>query len=154
VEAFKSTLEVASEADVLVHVVDGSSADPQGQIDAVRLVLAEIGADQVPEILAFNKADVAPDMAKMMVERHPGSVDISARTGAGLDDLLQTLADRLRSLAKVVELFIPYERGDVLAAVHREGEVISTADEPTGVRVRARLDPAAAGKLTAQLATA
>ena len=154
VEAFKSTLEVATDADLLVHVVDASVDDPQGQMDAVRLVLAEIGADQVPELLVFNKADVASNAAKELVEDHPGSVALSARTGAGVDDLLRTLADRLRALANVVELFIPYERGDVLAAVHREGEVISTADEDAGVRVRARLDPAAAGKLTAQLASA
>jgi GTP-binding protein HflX len=154
VEAFKSTLEVATEADLLVHVVDASAADPQGQIDAVRLVLGEIGADQVPELLVFNKADVAPDAAKELVDDHPGAVALSARTGDGVDDLLRTLADRLRTLANVVELLIPYERGDVLAAVHREGEVISTADTDEGVRVRARLDPAAAGKLTAQLASA
>lgn len=154
VEAFKSTLEMAAESDLLVHVVDSSAADPQGQIDAVRLVLAEIGADQIPELIVFNKADLDPDEAKRLVEVHAGSVAVSAVTGAGVDDLLQSLADRLRSLANVVELFIPYERGDVLAAVHREGEVISTADETTGVRVRARLDPAAAGKLSAQLALA
>ncbi len=154
VEAFKSTLEVAGEADLLVHVVDASADDPQGQIDAVRLVLAEIGADQVPELLVFNKLDIASDTAKRMVDTHTGSVALSAQTGEGIDDLLQALADRLRTLANVVELFIPYGRGDVLAAVHREGEVISTADEDDGVRVRARLDPAAAGKLTAQLTTA
>lgn len=154
VEAFKSTLEMAADADLLVHVVDGAAADPEGQIDAVRLVLAEIGADQIPELIVFNKADIEPDETKRMVARHAGSVAVSALTGEGVDDLLQSLADRLRSLANVVELFIPYERGDVLAAVHREGEVISTADETTGVRVRARLDPAAAGKLSAQLALA
>ncbi len=154
VEAFKSTLEMAGEADLLVHVVDSSAADPQGQMDAVRLVLAEIGADQVPELIVFNKADLDPTETKVFVSRNPGSVGVSAATGAGIDDLLQALADRLRALANVVELFIPYDRGDVLAAVHREGEVISTADEDTGVRVRARLDPAAAGKLSAQLALA
>ena len=154
VEAFKSTLEVASDADLLVHVVDASADDPQGQIDAVRVVLAEIEADQVPEIIVFNKSDIAPDAAKELVVDHPGSVAVSAQTGAGIDDLLRALGDRLRALANVVELFIPYGRGDVLAAVHREGEVISTADEDEGVRVRARLDAAAAGKLTAQLASA
>ena len=154
VEAFKSTLEVASEADLLVHVVDASADDPQGQIDAVRLVLAEIGADQVPEVLVFNKRDVAPAAARRMVDTHVGSVALSARTGDGIEDLFVVLSDRLRSLANVVELFIPYERGDVLAAVHREGEVVSTTEEDAGTRVRARLDPAAAGKLTAQLATA
>jgi GTP-binding protein HflX len=147
VEAFKSTLEVATTADYLLHVVDASAADPQGQIDAVRAVLSEIDAAGVPELLAVNKADIAPDEAKALVEDHPGSVGISAVTGAGIDDLLVALGDRLRSLANVVELEVPYERGDVLAAIHREGEVVSTTDEPGRLRVRARLSDASAGRL-------
>jgi GTP-binding protein HflX len=147
VEAFKSTLEVATTAGYLLHVVDASAADPQGQIDAVRAVLSEIEAAGVPELLVVNKADIAPDEAKAIVEDHPGSVAISAVTGAGIDDLLVALADRLRSLAKVVELEVPYERGDVLAAIHREGEVVSTTDEPGRLRVRARLSDASAGRL-------
>ena len=74
IEAFKSTLEVASEADFLVHVVDSSAPDPEGQIAAVRSVLAEIDADQVPELLVFNKADIAPEVAKELMADHEGSV--------------------------------------------------------------------------------
>jgi GTP-binding protein HflX len=147
VEAFKSTLEVATIADYLVHVVDASAADPQGQIDAVREVLTEIDAAGVPELLVVNKSDLAPDEAKLLVEEHPGSVAISATTGDGIDDLLVALSDRLRSLAAVVELEVPYDRGDVLAAIHREGEVVSTTDEPGRLRVRARLSEASAGRL-------
>jgi GTP-binding protein HflX len=147
VEAFKSTLETVGEADLLIHVVDASAADPQTQIDAVHTVLVEIGAQQVPELLVFNKADLASEEASRLVKLHPGSVAVSAHTGDGIDGLLQALADRLRALANVVELIIPYERGDVLAAVHREGEVVSTAHTDDGVRVRARLDDAAAGRL-------
>jgi GTP-binding protein HflX len=147
VEAFKSTLEVATTADYLVHVVDASAADPQGQIDAVREVLTEIDAAGVPELLVVNKSDLAPDEAKLLVEEHPGSVAISATTGDGIDDLLVALSDRLRSLATVVELEVPYDRGDVLAAIHREGEVVSTTDEPGRLRVRARLSEASAGRL-------
>jgi GTP-binding protein HflX len=147
VEAFKSTLEVATTADYLIHVVDASAPDPEGQIDAVRAVLSEIDAADVPELLVVNKADIAPDEAKAIVEDHPGSVAISAVTGTGIDDLLVTLGDRLRSLAKIVELEVPYERGDVLAAIHREGEVVSTVDEPGRLRVRARLSDASAGRL-------
>ncbi len=147
VEAFKSTLEVVAEADLLVHVVDASAADPDGQIDAVRTVLAEIDADRVPEMVVFNKADKAPIEAARLVRLHPGSVAVSAATGLGVDELLRTLADRLRALATVVELVVPYERGDVLAAIHREGEVVSTAQEEGGLRVRARLDDAATGRL-------
>ena len=149
VEAFKSTLETVAEADLLIHVVDASAPDPQTQIDAVRTVLGEIDALRVPELLVFNKADLAAEEAVRLVKLHPGSVSISARTGAGIDGLLRTLGDRLRALATVVELVIPYDRGDLLAAVHREGEVVSTAPTDDGVRVRARLDEAAAGRLAA-----
>ncbi|HEY7627897.1 MAG TPA: GTPase HflX, partial [Ilumatobacteraceae bacterium] len=126
VEAFKSTLEVVGRGDYLIHVVDSSAPDPDGQIAAVREVLAEIGAAHLPELLVFNKCDVAPDSAKELVERHEGSVALSATTGEGIDVFLRTLSDRLRALSKIVELLIPYDRGDLLAAVHREGEVIST----------------------------
>ena len=147
VESFKSTLEVASEADFLVHVVDASAADPQGQSDAVHTVLAEIGGDQVPELIVFNKADLDPTESARLVAEHEGSVAVSAITGLGIDDFLATLGDRLRALTAPVELLIPYERGDVLAAVHREGEVVSTSHEEGGVRVRARLADASAGRL-------
>jgi GTP-binding protein HflX len=147
VESFKSTLEVATRADYLVHVVDGSGPDPDGQIAAVREVLREIGADSVPELLVFNKSDLDPDAVAEVVEWHPGSVGISARSGDGIGAFLQTLSDRLRSLSRVLELLVPYERGDVLASIHREGEVVSTTHEETGVRVRARLAEASAGRL-------
>lgn len=148
VEAFKSTLEVASLADHLVHVVDASSPDPDAQIDAVRTVLDEIDASDVPELLVFNKADVEPGEAKRLVADHPGSVAVSARTGDGIDDLLLALGDRLRSVAVVHELVIPYDRGDVRASVHREGEVVSTTDGPDGWVIRARLSDASAGRLS------
>jgi GTP-binding protein HflX len=147
VEAFKSTLEVAARADLLVHVVDGSAVDPEGQIAAVREVLGEIGAHDVPELLVVNKADLDPDGAKRVAHDHDGSVVVSAATGEGIDVLLRTVADRMRALATVVELLVPYERGDVLAAIHREGEVVSTANEEHGTRVRARLAEASAGRL-------
>ncbi|MCU1366817.1 MAG: GTP-binding protein [Ilumatobacteraceae bacterium] len=148
VQAFKSTLEVAREADFLVHVVDGSSADPEGEIAAVRLVLDEIDALGVPEMLVFNKADRDPDAAKQLVVTHEGSVALSALTGEGTKEFLEALGDRLRSLATVIELLIPYDRGDILAAAHREGEVVSTANEPDGIRLRARLAGASAGRLS------
>ena len=157
VEAFKGTLEVASRADYLVHVVDTSAPDPHGQIDAVRTVLAEIGAERVPELLVFNKADLEPDVAEQLVAEHAGrdggGVAISAVTGEGIDLFLRTLSDRLRALTTVVELAIPYERGDVLAAVHREGEVVSTTEAADGYHVRARLSDASAGRLSEFLVT-
>ena len=147
VQAFKSTLEVAREADFLVHVVDSSAPDPRGEIEAVRTVLAEIDALNVPEMLVFNKSDRDPDSAKQLVHDHEGSVAISAMTGAGIDELLTTIGDRLRAMATVVELLVPYDRGDIVASVHREGEVVSTAHEPDGIRLRARLAGASAGRL-------
>jgi len=147
VEAFKGTLEVAALADYLVHVVDASAPDPEGQIAAVREVLVEIDADHVPELLVVNKSDIAPATAKELAVDHPGSVVMSAATGEGVELFLRTLADRLRALTKVVELRIPYERGDVLAAVHREGEVISTTESEHGLVLRARLSDASTGRL-------
>jgi GTP-binding protein HflX len=141
VEAFRSTLEVVAESDLLVHLVDASAPDPEAQIAAVRVVLREIGADDVPELLVFNKVDLVPD-----VDLPPGAVAISAVTGEGVDKLLLTVADRLRSLERVVELLVPYDRGDVLAALHREGEVLVETHEESATRVRARLDRAAGGK--------
>ena len=148
VEAFKSTLEVATDADYLIHVVDASAADPRGQIEAVHTVLHEINADRVPELLVFNKADLAPLEAKQLVIDHPGSVALSAVTKEGIDDLLRVLPDRLRSLTAVVELVVPYGRGDVLAAIHREGEVVSTSEDAHTMTVRARLSGASAGRLS------
>ncbi|MBV8302907.1 MAG: GTPase HflX, partial [Acidimicrobiia bacterium] len=145
VEAFQSTLEVVKESDLLVHVVDSAAPDPGEQIDAVRTVLAEIGADRVPELLAFNKSDIAPE-AKRLVDRHPGSVLLSAKTGEDVDRLLRTIGDRLRALAPVVELRVPYDRGDVLAALHREGEVLSEAHEPEAAVLRARFRSGGAGR--------
>jgi len=148
VESFKSTLEVAAQADYLVHVVDGSAGDPDGQIEAVHTVLREINANHVPELVVFNKRDLDPSAVDDVVSAHPGSVGISAHTGDGMNKLLLTLADRLRSIARVVDLIIPYDRGDILASVHREGEVVSTTESDTGFRVRARLSEASAGRLS------
>jgi len=145
VEAFKSTLEVVAESDLLVHVVDSSAPDPEAQIAAVRAVLGEIGARDVPELLAFNKVDLTPE-AKRLTDLHPGSVAISAVRGDGIDGLLSAVGDRLRALADVIELVVPFDRGDVVAAVHREGEVLVEQHEEGGTRLRARLDGAGAAR--------
>ena len=146
VEAFKSTLDVAVDADLLVHVVDASAPDVTGNIRAVREVLAEIGADGVRELLAFNKSDLAPTEAERLVEAYEGSVALSATTGDGVERLLATISDRLRSLTPVVELVIPYERGDVLAAAHRAGEVLGESPGEGGMRIRGRFDDVTVGR--------
>jgi GTPase len=142
VEAFRSTLDVAVDADLLVHLVDASAPDPAGNIRAVRDVLAEIGADGVPELLAFNKSDLAPGSAKRLADVWEGSVALSAVTGEGVDDLLRTIGSRLRALTTVVEMVIPFDRGDVLAAAHRAGEVLRESAGETGMHVRGRFDDA------------
>ncbi len=147
VEAFKSTLDVVVDADLLVHVVDASAPDPEGCIAAVRSVLDEIGADRVPELFVFNKADVAPDAARRLAEREPGSVFVSAANGEGIDDLLSTIGRRLRRQTIVAELLVPYDRGDVLAMAHREGEVLGTTDDEAGWRLVVRVDEGSAGRL-------
>jgi GTP-binding protein HflX len=143
VEAFKSTLEVVVDAELLVHVVDAGAVDPDANMAAVASVLDEIGAGRVPQLLVFNKADVDPDAARRLVAAHPGSVAASAATGDGVDDVLRAVGDRLRAVSEPHELVVPFERGDVLAALHREGEVLTEEAGEGGMRVRARLDDAA-----------
>jgi GTPase len=142
VEAFRSTLDVAVDADLLIHVVEASAPDPSGNIRAVRDVLAEIGADGVPELLAFNKSDLAPGSAKRLADVWEGSVALSAVTGEGIDDLLRTIGSRLRALMPVVEMVIPFDRGDVLAAAHRAGEVLRESAGESGMHIRGRFDDA------------
>ncbi len=147
VQAFRSTLDEVAEADLLIHVVDVSSPDPVGHMDAVRTVLRDIGADDVPELIVFNKADQAdPDQAKRLHDRHPGSVLLSAATGEGVDALLTAIGDHLRQMTQVVELVVPYDRGDVVAAIHRAGEVVSESHDADATRVWARIRPEDVGR--------
>ena len=228
VEAFKTTLDVVRDADLLLHVVDGAAADMEGSVAAVRSVLAEIGAGDRPEIVVVNKCDLAapavgaggsgwdgyPDdelaagrkpplaasdltgadltgadlavsdltvsdfaganlagmdgrVSEAAASDHPAylaganlagtdglvssgfgidaDVAVSALTGAGIDELRQIIGDRLRSVTDVVELMVPWSQGRVLAGVHREGQVLTETAEEQGMRLRARLEPAAIG---------
>ena len=147
IESFKSTLEIAAEADMLVHVVDASAVHPEQQITAVREVLAEIGADQVPEFIVFNKADLLDDWGASLVEDHQGAVAVSALRNEGLEVMMRRLADRMRAITQVTELLVPYDRGDILASIHREGEVVMSELEDEGMRIRARLSSASEGRL-------
>ncbi|MDP8976817.1 MAG: GTPase HflX [Actinomycetota bacterium] len=147
VEAFRSTLEVVKESDLLVHVVDSAAADPEEQIGAVRNVLDQIGAGDIPELLVFNKAD-ATDEAKRLAADHAGAVQASAATGEGVDHLVSLMGDRLRITDRVVELLVPFARGDVVAAVHREGDVLGEQHEDGGTRLRARMDGAGTARFS------
>lgn len=145
VTAFRSTLRVAADADLLVHVVDGASDDPLGQIAAVDTVLAEIGAGDRPQLVAVNKSDLV-DTA-WLTARLPGSVQVSAARGSGLDALLAAVSRRLHEASATVHLYVPYVDAAVLAAVHRNGDVVSETADDDGVAVVARLDERALGAL-------
>ena len=146
VEAFKTTLDVVRDADLLIHVVDGSDSDPDGSMAAVREVLTEIGAAGIDELVAFNKSDLGP-AATRLAKRTERSVAVSAATGDGMDALLGAIGDRVRRVAREIELVVPWDRGDVLAGVHREGQVLESTATEKGMRVRARMEPASVGAL-------
>ncbi|MEL7156797.1 MAG: GTPase HflX [Actinomycetota bacterium] len=146
VEAFKSTLEVASAADLLIHVVDGSVADPEAHMQAVAEVLGEIGGAEVPQLVVFNKADLADDPHHLL-RTHPEAVVASAVTGAGIDDVLVAIGEQLRAMSAEYDLFVPWARGDALAAAHREGEVLHEESTEGGMRLRVRLEEASAKRL-------
>jgi len=147
VQAFKSTLDVVIDADLLVHVVDASAPDPEGQIAAVRYVLNEIGAQDIPELIVFNKIDIA-ESPDMLLRRYEGSQSVSAVTGEGSEELLHTIADRLAIMNKVVDVVVPFGRGDIIAELHRSGQVLSEQATDQGMRYRARLDEFSMGRLS------
>ncbi len=140
VEAFRSTLDSVRLADLVLHVVDATAENADAQMAAVREVLREIGAGGVPELVVVNKADRAPEEAKALAHGMEGAVLISARTGEGIDEMLRVVADRLRGSDRVVELVVPWARGDVLAAIHREGEVVAQRDGEESATLQVVLD--------------
>ena len=154
VEAFRSTLEEVVDADLLINVVDGTAPDAEAQIDAVRAVLEEIGANAVPELLVVNKIDAADPERVDELLTGDGGVGVSGLTGEGLDKLVAAVGERLRALSSVVELLVPYDRGDVLAALHREGSVLVEVHGGEGMRIRARLGKAEASRFGEFVATA
>ena len=148
VEAFRSTLEEVAQADLILHVVDGSDADPQAQLSAVREVLAEIGAADVPEIVVINKADIAdPVEVKGLQAKERECVVASARTGAGIEDLLAAVDGRLPRRDREVRVLVPYGRGDLVARAHQEGEVLAVRHAADGTELTARVPPALAAEL-------
>jgi GTP-binding protein HflX len=140
VEAFKSTLEEAVRADLIVHLVDGSDPDPEGQYNAVREVLGEIGAAGVRELIAVNKTDSLSEVALARLRRRfPDAAFLSALEGDGLPELLQRITEELPHPEIEVDLLVPYDRGDVVAALHAAGAVMSEEYLDDGTRLRARL---------------
>jgi GTP-binding protein HflX len=140
VESFRATLEEVQDADLLLHVVDAAEDNPDAQADAVRTVLREIGAGELPELMVFNKADIAPEAAiKRLLELNEGSVAISAHRGTGLQQLLEAVALELSKGSVEVELVVPYADHDVVDRIYRLGEVIKRVDEAAGTRIAARI---------------
>jgi GTPase len=150
VEAFRSTLEETAEADLIVHVVDGSDPEPEAQIAAVRGVLAEIGAAQVPELVVVNKIDAAdPVVLQALRAREPGSISVSAKTGAGLGLLRDAIEAALPRLDAQVRVIVPYGRGDLVARAHADGEVLHAEHVADGTLLEARVPPGLAAQLEA-----
>ena len=149
VDAFKSTLEEVTDADLIVHVVDGSHPDPFEQIRAVRQVISEIGAAEVPEIIAINKADVAqPEVIMALLRQEPNAFAFSAKTGFGIDNLLRAIENSLPHPNIEIDTVIPYTRGDLVNEVHEKGEVLEEEYRPEGTYLRALVDDRLAKKIS------
>ncbi|HEY9471038.1 MAG TPA: GTPase HflX [Propionibacteriaceae bacterium] len=148
VEAFASTLEESTYANLLVHVVDGSDPDPVGQINAVRAVLGDIGADDIAELVVINKIDrAAPETLRTLQANYPNAVFISARTGRGIEQLRATIESMLPRPEIQIRALVPYERGDLVNRIHQTGEFLTTEHLPGGTLVVARVSPALAAEL-------
>jgi len=150
VEAFRSTLEEVADADVILHVVDASHPDPEGQIRAVREVIADLDARRIPEIIVLNKADAAdPFILERMRQREPNHVIVSARTGEGIGELKQKIADTIPRPSLEVKLLIPYNHGEVISRLHaRDAEIKSTAFVSDGTFVTALVREDVAAELS------
>jgi GTPase len=148
VEAFRSTLEEVAYADLVLHVVDGAHPDPEGQVSAVREVLAEVGADRIPELLVVNKVDAADEETLLRLKRTwPDAVFVSARSGVGIDELRATIETHLPRPAVELSVVLPYDRGDLVARIHRTGQVLTTAHTDRGTELRVRVDEQLAAEL-------
>lgn len=152
VEAFRSTLDEAADADLLVHVVDASDPDPDGQIAAVRNVLTEIGAADVPEVLVFNKTDIAkPVVVRRLLNVYDDSVAVSARTGDHVEDVTAAIVDGIEAVTITSALLIPYDRGDLVAELHATGGVLEERHAEEGTEITVRIPAATAERIAASL---
>ena len=150
VEAFRSTLEEVAASDLILHVVDGSDPDPEGQLSAVRKVLADIDAHDIPELVVINKADAADPFVIDRIKLHEkNSIAISALTGQGIDELVALIEAQLPYPQLDIKATIPYDRGDLLARAYREGNVLSRTDTEAGTVIIAKVPEALANLLEA-----
>jgi GTP-binding protein HflX len=140
VEAFRSTLEEVAASNLILHVVDGSDPDPEGQLSAVRKVLADIDAQNIPELVVINKADAADPYVINRIKLHEkNSIAISALTGEGIDELVAMIEAQLPHPQLDIKATIPYDRGDLLARAYREGNVLSRTDTEVGTVIVAKV---------------
>ncbi|MEY4263251.1 MAG: hypothetical protein RLY88_959 [Actinomycetota bacterium] len=150
VEAFRSTLEEISDSDLIVHVVDASHPDPSGQIATVRNVIGEVGARDIPELIVFNKIDLADETHRMALRgMEPNSIAVSARTGEGIEELLQTIARMLPEPNVEIAVLIPYNRGDLVSRLHLNSRIMVLDYRDNGTFVRAMVKPELAAELAA-----
>ena len=150
VEAFRSTLEEIADSDLIVHVVDASHPDPSGQIATVRNVIGEVGARDIQELIVFNKIDLADDTHRMALRgMEPNSIAVSARTGEGIEELLQTIARLLPEPNVEIAVLIPYNRGDLVSRLHLNSRIMVLDYRDNGTFVRAMVKPETAAELAA-----
>jgi GTP-binding protein HflX len=148
VEAFRSTLEEVAASDLILHVVDGSDPDPEGQLSAVRKVLADIDAHNIPELVVINKADAADPFVIDRIKLHEkNAIAISALTGLGIAELVALIESQLPHPQIDIKATIPYDRGDLLARAYREGNVLSRTDTESGTVIIAKIPQALANLL-------
>lgn len=153
VEAFRSTLEEVGDADVIVHVVDGSHPDPAAQLATVHDVIGDVGARDTREIVVFNKADLIDDDTRLLLRGLvPSAVFVSSRTGEGIDELRRVIEDALPLPEVELRVLLPYDRGDLVSAVHEHGMIYEETHEAEGTALHARVGAALAGRLEAFLA--
>ncbi|WP_239333678.1 GTPase HflX [Frankia sp. CiP3] len=148
VEAFRSTLEEVADADLLLHVVDGSHPDPMSQISAVRTVINDVDAGDVPELIVVNKTDLADPAVLARLRREiPTAVFVSARTGEGLTTLVEALTEHVPHPAVDVRVLVPFARGDLVSRVYADGEVLDLGHTADGTILRARVPVGLAAQL-------
>ncbi|MGP5164460.1 GTPase HflX [Arthrobacter rhombi] len=149
VEAFRSTLEEIADADLILHVVDASHPDPEGQIHAVREVLTEVDAQNIAEIIVLNKADIAdPFVVERIRQREPNHVVVSARTGGGIPELLEAISQAIPRPDVALELLIPYDRGDLVHRLHgTDAEILEIEHLDDGTRLSVKVRGALAAEL-------
>jgi GTP-binding protein HflX len=148
VEAFRSTLEEVGGSDVIVHVVDAAHPDPAAQLATVRDVIGDVGARGIPEIVVFNKADLIDDDTRLVLRGlEPNAIFASSRSGEGMDELRAAIEAALPLPAVEVRALVPYDRGDLVSAIHEQGILLDQEHEEGGTAVHARVGEHLAAKL-------